>query len=93
MCVNNLCTLYLYIIYIYLHVQSVPEKCDTIEIYLIVLKPLLNARDYTPGNLIKLYLHLRILNVFASSKYFNARVKKNEYTNKRFAFYFIRNNY
>ena len=41
-------------------IQSVPEKSDTIEI-LIVLKPLLKARDYTPGNLMKLYLQLSIL--------------------------------
>jgi hypothetical protein len=32
--------------------------------YLIVLKPLLNARDYTPGNLMNLYLHLSILKRF-----------------------------
>ena len=32
--------------------------------YLIVLKPLLNARDYTPGNLMYLYLHLSILKRF-----------------------------
>jgi hypothetical protein len=31
---------------------------------LIVLKPLLNARDYTPGNLMNLYLHLSILKRF-----------------------------
>jgi hypothetical protein len=33
--------------------------------YLIVLKPLLNARDYTPAwNLMNLYLHLSILKRF-----------------------------
>ena len=31
---------------------------------LIVLKPLLKARDYTPGNLLKLYLQLSILKRF-----------------------------
>jgi hypothetical protein len=32
--------------------------------YLIVFKALLNARDYTPGNLMNLYLHLSILKRF-----------------------------
>jgi hypothetical protein len=32
--------------------------------YLIVLKPLLNACDYTPGNLMILYLYLSILERF-----------------------------
>ena len=41
-------------------IQSVPEKSDTIEIIALFL----NARDYTPGNLMKLYLHLSILKRF-----------------------------
>ena len=48
---------------LYSNIQGVPKKSDTIEI-LIVLKPLLNARDYTPGNLMKLYLQLSILKRF-----------------------------
>jgi hypothetical protein len=45
-------------------IQGVPKKSDTIEIISIVLKLLLNARDYTPGNLMNLYLHLSILKRF-----------------------------
>ena len=46
-------------------VQGVPKKSDTIEIIsLFLIKPLLNARDYTPGNLMNLYLHLSILKRF-----------------------------
>jgi hypothetical protein len=35
-----------------------PKKKWHYRNYLPVLKPLLNARDYTPGNLMNLYLHL-----------------------------------
>ena len=50
--------------------------------HLIVLKPLLNARDYTSGNLMKLYLHLsilkrfrnRILNAFCTAVIFGITV-------------------
>jgi hypothetical protein len=38
-----------------------PKKKWHYRNYLIVLKPLLNARDYTAGNLMNLYLHLSIL--------------------------------
>jgi hypothetical protein len=41
-----------------------PKKKWHYRNYLIVLKPLLNARDYTPGNLMNLYLHLSILKRF-----------------------------
>jgi hypothetical protein len=41
-----------------------PKKKWHYRNYLIVFKPLLNARDYTPGNLMNLYLHLSILKRF-----------------------------
>ena len=41
-----------------------PKKKWHYSNYLIVLKPLLKARDYTPGNLVKLYVQLSILKRF-----------------------------
>ena len=46
-----------YTLYESLKYTECPNKKWHYRNYLIVLKPLLNARDYTPENLMKLYLH------------------------------------
>ena len=61
------------------HIQSVPEKSDTIEIISLFL----NARDYTPGNLMKLYLHLSILKRFHFVQIFAAHYARCIRTNIR----------